>query len=120
MNKITIIAENPKSPSAAYRAAWRDQESVGPTAGAALDALTDQMQTSEAGTLIVVQTLRPDAFFTASQRDRLAELLEKRRESSAAGLTLPVEDAGELEALVNQELSASAHRAAAIAGELGL
>ena len=80
MTRVTIVAENPGSPDTKFRASTRKRESIGPTAGAALDALANQLGESESGTLIVIQNLRPDEFFTAAQQQRLSELLVKWRD----------------------------------------
>ena len=44
-----------------------------------MDALAAQLDQSEAGTLIVVQQMRPDRFFTADQQQRLDELMVRWR-----------------------------------------
>jgi hypothetical protein len=43
MNTITIFPENPKAPGTQLRAVAGEKQSVGATAGAALDALTAQL-----------------------------------------------------------------------------
>ncbi len=53
-----------------------NKQSVGKTAGEALDALTAQLDNSETGTLIIIQNLRPDQFFSTEQQQRLAELMK--------------------------------------------
>jgi hypothetical protein len=118
MTKITIVAENPGSPNARFRASAEDLESVGTTVGAALGALTDRLDPAEAGTLIVVQKLQPDEFFTAAQRDRLQELLTKRRTAHDSGCDLSQNELKELEQLVDAELDGATRRAAAMVREL--
>jgi hypothetical protein len=118
MTKITIVAENPGSPEATFRASTQERESVGRTAGAALDALTQQLDPAETGTLIVVQNLRPDSFFTAAQQQRLQELLIRQRAAREAGKVLPSQEQTELEVLVDAELDGATRRAAAMAREL--
>jgi hypothetical protein len=120
METITIISEDPASPSAAFRASSCGRESVGKTPGAALDALTDQMQPSETSTLIVIQNHKADVFFTASQQDRLQELLNIREKCELSGNAMVPSERSELESLIAQELDGTARRAAAMADELGL
>ena len=118
MTKVTIISENPGSPESAFRASGRNHQAVGHTPGAALDGLTRQLSDADTGTLIVVQNMRPDQFFTAAQQARLTELMAKWRNARDSGGTLdPVEQA-ELEALVDAELEGSGFRAEAMANEL--
>ena len=91
----------------------------GKTAGEALDALTAQLPADEASTLVIVQSLRPDHFFTAPQQERLAVLMARWRTARDQGATLPTDEHTELEALIDAELQASAARAAALADALG-
>jgi hypothetical protein len=87
---------------------------VGRTAGEALDALTPQLDESQAGTLVVVQQLRPDRFFTLQQQQRLEQLMSHWRQARDAGQSLPSPEQAELDALVEAELRAAAERAAAM------
>ena len=64
----------------------------GKTAGEALDALTAQLPADEASTLVIVQSLRPDHFFTAPQQERLAVLMARWRTARDQGQTLPVDE----------------------------
>ena len=66
MITIAIIPERPGSAATSYRAVAGKVQSVGPTAGQALDALTAQLDEAEAGTLVVIQNLRPDRYFTTA------------------------------------------------------
>jgi len=70
-------------------------------------------------TLIIVQQLRPDCFFTAAQQQRLEALMARWRAARDQGATLPVDEQTELEALIAAELQASAARAATLADALG-
>jgi hypothetical protein len=114
MTTITIIPESPGSPPTSYRAVARNAQAVGKTAGEALDALTLQLPEEEAGTLVVVQSWRPDEFFTAAQQARLQELMARWRVARDAGASLPPEEQAELDALVEAELRAATARAAAL------
>lgn len=54
MTRVAIIPENPGVPDTCYRAIAGAFESVGKTAGQALDALTAQLPETERVTLLVV------------------------------------------------------------------
>jgi hypothetical protein len=114
MTTIAILPENPGSPETSYRALAGNLESVGRTAGEALDGLMAQLDEQTAGTLTVVQQLRPDRFFTADQQKRLGELMVSWRRARDEGRTLAYEEQAELERLVEAEVKASTARAAAL------
>jgi hypothetical protein len=97
-----------------YRAIAGDKQSVGKTAGEALDALTAQLDAADRGTLVVVQQYQPDRFFTAAQIQRLEELMTRWRAARAAGGKLPAVEQQELDDLVEAEVHASAERARAL------
>jgi hypothetical protein len=101
-----------------YRAVAGGSQSMGRTAGEALDALTPRLSGEEPDTLIIVRNLRPDHFFTAEQQRRLEELMAKWRRARDASVSLSPEDQAELERLVDAELRAAAERAAAISRDL--
>jgi len=119
MTKVAILPIQTETGDVSYRAVAGDKQSLGKTAGEALDALTAQLSEDETSALVIVQSLRPDRFFSAGQQKRLAELMERWRAARDRGEALPVDEQTELEALVETELRASADRAAALAGELG-
>lgn len=108
MTTITILPEEKK-----YRAVAGKRESVGRTAGEALDALTAQLDEEESGTLIVIQNRRADRFFNASQQNRLTELMTKRQTQS-----LSATEETELENLVEAELEGAKQRAEEMLGGL--
>ena len=114
MTTIAILPESPGTQGTRFRAIAGPKQSVGRTAGEALDALTPQLDDSQTGTLVVVQQLRPDQFFTAEQHQRLEELMARWRQARDAGTPLPPTEQAELDALVEAELRASAKRAAAL------
>jgi hypothetical protein len=74
MMKITITAQRPGSPDTMYTASTDGCASVGRTAGAALDALSEQIGGTHSGTVVVLQNLRGDEFFTVAEQQRLEEL----------------------------------------------
>lgn len=79
---------------------------------------TAQLSEDEASALIIVQSLRPDRFFNATQQQRLVELVGRWRMARDKGKSLPTAQQVELEALVEAELRAATDRAAALADEL--
>ena len=119
MTKVAILPVPTEKGVVSYRAVAGDKHSQGKTVGEALDALATQLSVDEAGTLIIVQSLRPDRFFNANQQQRLAELMERWRAARDKGETLPADEQSELTALVEAELRAVAGRAAALGDELG-
>jgi len=118
MTTIAIVPDNPKASPARFLAVAGEVQSVGATAGQALDALTAQLGGPEATTLVVVQPMRPDALFTAEQQQRLAALMAHWRAARDAGTSLPADEQAELDALVEAELRAAAQRSAALVGQL--
>jgi hypothetical protein len=119
MTKVAIVPIPTGQGALSYRAIAGEKHAQGNTAGEALDALTAQLSADEASTLVIVQSLRPDRFFTAAQQERLAVLMDRWRTARDQGVTLPAAEQTELEALMAGELQASAARAAALAAALG-
>jgi hypothetical protein len=64
MTTISIIPENQAAGEIIWRAMAGDKESVGKTAGEALDALTAQLDWEATGTLIIVRQMGPGYFST--------------------------------------------------------
>jgi hypothetical protein len=118
MTTITILPEPQTGNGTAYRAVSGKQQSQGRTPGEALDALTAQLGEQGGGTIVVLQQMRPDQFFTAQQQQRLGELMERWRAARDAGRALPAEEQTELDALIAAELEAATRRAAALLREL--
>lgn len=100
------------------RAIASGRRATGKTAGAALDAITAQLPADDAGTLVIVQSHRPDQFFTAQQQRRSGELMARGRALRDAGDSLPPAEQAELDALVDSEVRASGQRAAALLADL--
>jgi hypothetical protein len=118
MTTIAIFPESSGTQPTGYRAVAGSRQSVGRTAGEALDALTAQLDEAERGTLVVVQHRRPDRFFTAEQQQRLQELMTRWRAARDSQTHLPADEQAELQALVEAELRAAMARAAALADGL--
>ena len=119
MTKVAILSVPTEQGDLSYRAIAGEKHAHGKTAGEALDALTAQLSADETSTLIIVQSLRPDHFFTAAQQQRLAALMARWRTMRDQGATLPADEQTELETLITAELQASAARAATLANTLG-
>lgn len=118
MTTIAIVPDNPQASPRRFHAVAGDVQSVGATAGQALDALTAQLGEPRETTLIVVQPMRPDALFTAAQQQRLAELMDRWRAARDVGTALPPQEQAELDALVEIELRAASERSTALARQL--
>ena len=102
----------------AYQGVSGDKISQGRIPGEALDALTTQMTDNGSG-FVVVQSLRADAFFSAVEQQHLSELMQEWRTARDSGRSLPIAEQTELDALVEEELRASAQRAGTPADDLG-
>jgi hypothetical protein len=101
-----------------YRATSGNQQSTGKTAGAALDALTAQMETQEIEGFLLLQNHQPDRFFTAQQQQRLTELMSLWRTARDVGDSFPSDLQSELDALIEAELDATAARSQAILAQI--
>jgi hypothetical protein len=114
MTAISIVPET----NLGYRAIAGQQQSTGRTPGEALDSLTAQLDKADSGTLIVVQQMRPDQFFSEAQRLRLAALMEQWRQARDRGEALPAAEQAELEQLTAAELEAARRRSVELQREL--
>jgi hypothetical protein len=114
MTTVAILPISDSSGEKSYRAIAGDKHSVGKTAGQALDALAAQLDEAEFSALLVIQTFRPDSFFSAEQQERLAELMHLWRLTRDQGQSLPLEQQAELDALVEAELNAATTRTATL------
>jgi archaellum biogenesis ATPase FlaH len=119
MTNVAIMPISTDQGDLSYRAISGEKHAQGKTAGEALDALTTQLSADEASTLVIVQSLRPDRFFSEAQQQRLETLMARWRDLRDQGKTLPPHEQAELETLVAAELRASAARAAVLADALG-
>src|SRR5215212_1930691 len=110
MTTITVLPEEKN-----FRAVAGKKESIGRTAGEALDALTAQLDEEETGTLVIIQNRRSDDFFDASQQNRLTSLMKKRKTE-----TLSAGEEAELENLVEAELNGARQRTKELLHQLNL
>ena len=118
MTTVAIMPDSPGEEGATYRAVAGSVQSVGRTAGEALDGLTSQLGEEEARTLVIVQNLRPDRFFSAAQQHRLEELMARWRAARDTNSSLSPPEESMLEDLVQAEVQAAARRAQALLDEL--
>ena len=114
MMKVSIMSTSENKNLTSYLAVAGHKQSVGNTAGEALDALTAQLSSDATGTLVIVQTQQPDEFFNSIQQQRLSELMTRWRAARDQGQMLAANEQAELDALVRAELRASAQRTAAM------
>ena len=116
MTTVAVLPEINAAQETTYRAVAGIKHASGKTIGEAIDALTPQLEADEdnAATLIVVQSQRPDRFFTAEQQQRMAELMTLFRASRDAGVPMPEAERVELEQLVEAEVNGAGQRAAAL------
>jgi len=113
MTTISILPITDESGNLSYRAIAGNQQTIGKTAGQALDALTLQLGQSDSILSLLIQTFQPDPFFTTAQQQRLSELMELWRTARDRGQTLSPQEQAELDALVNAELQATQQRLSA-------
>ncbi len=118
MTRVAILPVPTENGNVCYQAVSGVKHSQGATAGEALDALAAQLPEDEAGTLVIVQSLRPDPLFCAGQQERLAMLMSRWRIARDKGDEMPPGELAELRALVDAELRASSARANVLADEL--
>jgi hypothetical protein len=118
MTRVDILPEAIANGDVQYRAIAGQRQSVGKTAGEALDALSVQLPADKKGTLIVIQVFQPDEFFTEDKCARLDELMGRWRAARDAGNALTATEQAELDSLVEEELTASGRRAAGMIQEL--
>ena len=78
---VTILPVPSEEGKPAFHAVSGGQSSLGRTPGEALDAISAHLPQEQDAALVVVQSIRPDRYFSAAQQRRLAELMER----SAAG-----------------------------------
>lgn len=114
MTTVSILPISNASGETSYCAIAGDKQSIGKTAGQALDALAAQLGETEFRALLIIQSFRPDSFFTLEQQTRLSELMNLWRAARDRGEALPPEQQAELDVLVDVELRAATARTAAL------
>jgi hypothetical protein len=114
MTTVTILPISDPSGEKLYRAIAGNKCSVGKTAGQALDALTTQLDEPEFSALLMIQSFRPDRFFSVEQQKRLSELMSLWRIARDNGQKLAPDLQAELDSLTEAELRAATARTAAL------
>jgi hypothetical protein len=114
MTTVAILPVSDASGKRLYRAIAGDKQSTGKTAGEALDALTALLEGDKFSTLLIIQSFRPDWFFSTEQQQRLSELMNLWQTARDHEQTLPPEQQAELDSLVEAELKAATARTAAL------
>ncbi len=112
MTTIAILPEGTKANGVTWRAVAGEKESIGSTAGEALDAMTGLLSEDENSALVIIQRLRPDRFFTSEQRRRLEELMAHWKAARNEGGKFGSNE------LVEAELEGAKQRAETILHEL--
>ncbi len=110
MTAIAIVPEPVSSTETKYRAISGACQSLGRSPGEALDMLSSQLGARDSGTLIVVQGMKLDEFFSEAQRQQLTDLMRRWRLARDEGSTFSTKEQTELEVLVAAELKGSAKR----------
>jgi hypothetical protein len=118
MTTVSILAVLNDQGGRSYVAVAGDRRCGGKTPGEALDSMAAQFDQLESSTLVVLQNQLPDQFFTAEQRDRLAELMTRWRTARDNGSALPPKEQAELDAIIEAEVQAAGKRAETMADEL--
>lgn len=118
MTAVAIFSESANGNGTQYRAVGGGFQTVGRSAGEALDSLTAQLNPSEAGTVIVIQSFAPDQFFSAADRQRLADLTARWRAARDSGGKFDPGEQSELERLTQAEQEAALRRTEALRREL--
>lgn len=117
MTTVAILPSRDESGHRMYRAISGDKQSVGKTAGEALDALTADLA-DDFPVMLLIQSVGPDRFFGIAQQQRLAELMELWRSANNQGLTLAHDLQSELDNLVAAELKAATARSAEMLSQI--
>ena len=114
MTTVAILPIYDASGNKSYRAVAGDKQSIGKTAGQALDALTTELGENEFSALLLLQNFHPDQFFGVEQLSRLSELMDMWRTARDEGRSLSEEMQAELDNLIEAELKAATNRSASL------
>ncbi|MEC4815216.1 MAG: hypothetical protein SAK29_18350 [Scytonema sp. PMC 1069.18] len=114
MTTVAILPMYDASGNKSYRAVAGDKQSIGKTAGQALDALTAELGENEFSALLLLQSFHPDQFFGVEQQQRLSELMDMWRTARDEGRSLSEQMQTELDNLVETEIIAATNRSASL------
>jgi hypothetical protein len=119
MTTVAILPTSDANGQKIYRAIAGNKQSIGKTAGQALDALTLQLEDEESSSImLVIQSFQPDHFFSTQQQQKLAELMSLWQTAQNQGQELSQSQQTELDNLVEAELKATTTRSAAFAQQI--
>ncbi|MCY7333048.1 MAG: hypothetical protein LH649_10420 [Pseudanabaena sp. CAN_BIN31] len=118
MTTVAILPISNVSGEKSYRAIAGNKQSIGKTAGQALDGLTIQLGEPDFCGMLIVQSFYPDSFFGAEQQKRLSGLMNLWRMARDLGEALPSEQQIELDTLVDAELKAATNRTSSLMQQL--
>ncbi|MEM9220238.1 MAG: hypothetical protein AAGD25_38675 [Cyanobacteria bacterium P01_F01_bin.150] len=119
MNTVAILPITEPNGETSYQATSGTTQSVGKTAGQALDALVAQLDEPAFKGVLVMQSFRPDTLFTQAQQTRLSELMTLWRDARDQGKELLPKQQAELDRLVELELQAATARTTALMEQTG-
>ena len=111
MTPVSILQETNEANIMRFRATAGKHQTVGRTAGEALDALLSKEGGNIDSSAILIQRFAPDSYFTQAQHERRQELLARRA-------SLTAEENEELDALIDAELEATVKRTEALIGRM--
>jgi hypothetical protein len=114
MESIAIFPVSGDHEGSLFRAVARTGQSEGRTAGEALDAISPTLPSGSSGTMVVIQSFRPDEFFGPQETQRLQSLMDRLRAARCGAEPLSSEEQAELERLVEAEWKAAACRTQAL------
>ena len=110
MTTVAILPVVNTTGEKSYRAIAGDKQSMGKTAGQALDALAIELNQPDFSGLLFISNFAPDAFFNSHQQERLTELMNAWRWARDQGQALPPDQQAELDQLIETELEAATLR----------
>lgn len=113
---IAVVSESQEEGPDRVRVFTQGKEASGETLGAAIDALqlSDAVWSEGEEPYLLLRRFRPDRFFSAEQRERLAVLMEQWRAARDRNESLTLELQQELESLVQAEEAATLARTQAL------
>ncbi|MDF5720841.1 MAG: hypothetical protein PUP91_10220 [Rhizonema sp. PD37] len=109
MTTVKILPIYDASGEKSYISVVGDKQSIGKTAGQALDALTNQLGENEFSALLMLQSFHSDQFFSEEPQKRLSDLMDLWRTSRDQEQSLSKELQAELDSLVEAELKVYIH-----------
>jgi phenylpyruvate tautomerase PptA (4-oxalocrotonate tautomerase family) len=111
MSTIAIFPESPMQPKTLFRAVSGAKQFIAASVGEAVVGLTQELGEPQETTLVIIQPMKSDQFFTQSQQNRLALQMTRWRAAGDGGIPLTNEEQQELTQLVHEETQAATLRA---------